>query len=172
MKLDREMVDYLNRLKEASGATNATLAEEINVSVSTVQRYLTGDVKDADSEVTRKLIIALGGTPDNKHFPGGTSVSNLDTQSDRFAQMMEYRDAERVRTADQNDLIRDIYERIIKQKNRWIIALSVAPGVHILLDMTLLTIDAMNPNAGWIRHALGLLLPFVGNWLVSGGSAK
>ena len=171
MKLDREMVDYLNELKEASGETNASLAEKINVSVSTVQRYLTGDVKDADPAVARKLIIALGGTLDGRHFPGSMSVSNLDTRSDGFAQMMEYRDAERERTADQNDLIRDIYERIIRQKNRWIITLSIVLGLHILLDMTLLTMDVMNPNAGWIRRALGLLLPFVGNWLV-GGAAR
>ena len=172
VKLDRDMVDYLSKLKAASGETNASLAEEINVSVSTVQRYLVGDVKDADPEVARRLIIAMGGTPNNRYFPQDTPVSDIDTRPDGFMQKMEYRDAERERTEDQNDLIRDIYERIIKQKNRWIIVLSIVLGLHVLLDMMLLTIDAMTPKVGWIRHALGLLFPIAESRLISGGGLR
>ena len=61
MQILPEMVEYAKQLKANCKKTNTDLAEETFMSVSNVQRYINGDVGNADPEAYRRLILALGG---------------------------------------------------------------------------------------------------------------
>lgn len=56
---------YLNALKEAKGLTRQQLADKSGVSLSTVERVLSGKAKNASFDVLRALTFALEGTLDD-----------------------------------------------------------------------------------------------------------
>ena len=146
MKITQDMVAQTKRLKSDCGKTNQEIAEETFMSVSNVQRYINGDVKDADPDAYRRLIASIGGNPDEFFQP---SPDQSQADRDLYRKLISQHNAELAR-------MQTIYEASIAYKNRWIRVLAVVIFVLVAFNMTMLLIDVLNPDAGWIRKILGL----------------
>ena len=153
MKITPEMIAYARQLKESCGKINPDIAEEIGMSTSNVQRYINGDVKDADPEAYRSLILALGGDP---AVVFGTPAPASD-QLDRLLAAYDARhekELERLSLAKQETI--DSKHHAICTKDKWINRLSIVIAVLFVLIIALLIwslkLDSMISDFGMIQY--------------------
>ena len=155
MQITDEMLDEMKRLKKESGKTCQDIAAEAFVSSSTVQRYMSGAVKEADTGSFNRIMSAIGGDnepgPDECAAPAPPSdtAPSLDEISQQhYCQLIAAHKAEL-------DRMQGFYIRTIRYKNRWIRFLASLLLLLFALLVIVLLIDIVNPNIGWFRHLFG-----------------
>lgn len=126
------MKTYLNQLKSERNMTNQQIADLSGVSLSTVNRIMSGAAKNPSHEAVTSICTALGGSMDDA--PAHQPDSIVDALEQHFAREREH------------------YEAQIRTKDIWIRALAIAFGVLMMFLLAALFIDMFNPNVGWIRE--------------------
>lgn len=153
MQITDEMIDEMKRLKKESGKTCQDIADEAFVSSSTVQRYMSGAVKEADTGSFNRIMTAIGGAdePLQPAPQAADTVPSLDEISQQhYCQLIAAHKAEL-------DRMQGFYTRTIRYKNRWIRFLASLLLLLFVLLVTVLLIDIANPNIGWFRRIFGRL---------------
>ena len=157
LKITPEMVEYTKQLKAACGKINPDIAEEAYMSTSNVQRYINGDVKDADPEAYRRLILALGGDPDMVFNP---SVPTQPFSSETLSQLLDSYDRKHDKEIDRlkeaHKETTDVQKASIVHKDKWINKLSIVILILFVMVVTLLIwslkIDSMIADFGMIQY--------------------
>lgn len=140
------MKDYLNRLKNEKNLTNQQIANLSGVSLSTVNRIMSGAAKNPSHEAVTSICTALGG--DMQEMAGDEPPADserLDTLTrvlEGYEQQFEY--------------VRAAYEAQLKHRDRWIRVLAIALTVLVLGFISVLLVDLFNPNVGWIRDLFNI----------------
>ena len=157
MDITKDMSRRAKRLKEESGKTYQDIAQETHMSQTSVHRYISGDVKDADPDSYNRIMSAIGGDdepgPDECAAPAppaDTSPSLDDIAQQHYQHLIAAHDAELA-------WMQELYNRTIRYKNRWINFLSALLLLLFVLVIIALLIDIANPNVGWFRHLFGRL---------------
>ena len=152
MDITKGMSNRAKKLKEKSGKSYQDIAEETHMSQSSVHRYISGDVKDADPDSYSRIMAAIGGTdepgPDECAAPAPPSdtAPSLDEISQQhYCQLIASHKAEL-------DRMQGFYTRAIRYKNRWINVLAALLFLLFALLVIVLFIDIANPGIGWFRH--------------------
>lgn len=131
--------------KLRQGLSDTQLADMCDLSHSTVSRAFSG--KTEPSEYTLNAMeTALGTSREPQEEADTDGISLLQYQA-----LMENRIA-RMR-AFYNMLLAE-KDRAIAEKRRWIIFLVALSIAILLLSFTMIAIDAMSPNIGWIRKSI------------------
>lgn len=158
MKITQDMAARLQQLKDASGKTYQDLADEVLMSASSIQRYVTGEVKDANPESYDRIVDALisGGASDTPSVlppepapssaPDGMAADEIAQQ--HYRHLIATHEAELAR-------LQSLYNRSIRYKDRWIIALSSALLLFLIFTIIILLIDIANPDIGWFQGLFG-----------------
>nr|DAL06307.1 MAG TPA: Regulatory protein [Caudoviricetes sp.] len=158
MDITKDMSRRAKRLKDESGKTYQDIAQETHMSQTSVHRYISGDVKDADPDSYGRIMAAIGGDDD----PGeddcampapqaaDTAPSLDEIAQQHYQHLIAAHDAELAR-------MQELYNRTIRYKNRWINFLSALLLLLFVLVIIVLLIDITNPNVGWFRHLFGRL---------------
>lgn len=127
------------KLKNQSGVTLRQLSEAVNVSESTLSRYLNGSIIPPE-DIAHRIMEFL-------QAEAAESAIEHATQGD----MEDMHSAlESIKTIYESR-ITDLWKIIddLKQSRR---ALSIALTVAIIFIFVLFTIDLLNPNAGWFQR--------------------
>lgn len=140
-----ERLEQIRREKNRQGLSDTQLADMCDLSHSTVSRAFSG--KTEPSEYTLNAMeTALGTTQTHKE-----EISPDEMTLRQYQSLMESRIA-RMR-AFYNMLLAE-KDRAIAEKRRWIIFLVAMSIAIILLSFTMIAIDALSPNIGWIRRRI------------------
>ena len=131
--------------KLRQGLSDTQLADMCDLSNSTVSRAFSG--KTEPSEYTLNAMETALGT-DHTHKE---EISPDEMTLRQYQSLMESRIA-RMR-AFYNMLLAE-KDRAIAEKRRWIIFLVAMSIAIILLSFTMIAIDALSPNIGWIRRSI------------------
>lgn len=157
MNITKDMAKRAKSLKEESGKTYQDIAEETHMSQSSVHRYISGDVKDADPDSYSRIMAAIGGDDDPcpdecvaPAPPADTGLSPDDIAQQHYLHLIAAHKAEL-------DRMQGFYTRAIRYKNRWINVLAALLFLLFALLVIVLLIDIASPNIGWFRHILGRL---------------
>lgn len=157
MDITKDMSKRAKRLKEESGKTYQDIAQETHMSQTSVHRYISGDVKDADPDSYNRIMAAIGGDdepgPDECAAPAppaDTGLSPDEIAQQHYLHLIATHKAELAR-------IQELYDRTICYKNRWINFLSALLLLLFTLVIIVLLIDIANSNIGWFRHLFGQL---------------
>lgn len=157
MDITKDMSKRAKQLKEESGKTYQDIAQETHMSQSSVHRYISGDVKDADPDSYGRIMAAIGGDdepgPDECEAPAppaDTAPSLDEISQQHYCQLIAAHKAEL-------DRMQGFYTRTIRYKNRWIRFLVALLLLLFALLIIALLIDITNPNIGWFRHIFSRL---------------
>ena len=140
-----QRLDEIRREKNRQGLSDTQLADMCDLSHSTVSRAFSG--KTEPSEYTLNAMETALGTSREPQEEADTDGITLR----QYQALMENRIA-RMR-AFYNMLLAE-KDRVISEKRRWIIFLVALSIAIILLSFTMIAIDAMSPNIGWIRRSI------------------
>ena len=158
MDITKDMSRRAKRLKDESGKTYQDIAQETHMSQTSVHRYISGDVKDANPDSYGRIMAAIGGDDD----PGeddcampapqaaDTAPSLDEIAQQHYCQLITAHKAEL-------DRMQGFYTRTIQYKNRWIRFLAALLLLLFAILIIVLLIDITNPNIGWFRHLFGQL---------------
>lgn len=157
MDITKGMSDRAKKLKEKSGKSYQDIADETHMSQSSVHRYISGDVKDADPDSYNRIMSAIGGGdepgPDECAPPAPPSDTGLpldEIAQQHYCQLITAHKAEL-------DRMQGFYTRTIQYKNRWIRFLAALLLLLFALLIIVLLIDITNPGIGWFRRVFGRL---------------
>lgn len=140
-----DRLEAIRTEKNRQGLSDTQLADMCDLSHSTVSRAFSG--KTEPSEYTLSAMeTALGTNQEPPDSPFEESMALRQYQS-----LMENRIA-RMRSF-YNMLLAE-KDRAIAEKRRWIIFLVALSIAIILLSFTMIAIDALSPNIGWIRRSI------------------
>ncbi len=122
--------------KDELRLTTQKIAEDINVSNSTLSKFLSGETKSASIELISALCRYLGVSLDEYYeivprdsIFSGPEVSRLRAQV-------------------------ELYETAIRKKDRWIRALAIALGAVLLGIIAVLAIDLLRHDVGWFQFSI------------------
>lgn len=157
MNITKDMSARARRLKEESGKTYQDIAKETHMSQTSVHRYISGDVKDADPDSYGRIMAAIGGDDEPESAecaapapPADTSLSPDEIAQQHYRHLIAAHKAELAR-------MQELYNRTIRYKNRWINFLSALLLLLFVLVIIVLLIDITNPDVGWFRHLFSRL---------------
>ena len=140
-----DRLEAIRSEKQRQGLSDTQLADMCDLSHSTVSRAFSG--KTEPSEYTLNAMETALGT-DHTHKE---EISPDEMTLRQYQSLMESRIA-RMR-AFYNMLLAE-KDRAIAEKRRWIIFLVAMSIAIILLSFTMIAIDALSPNIGWIRRSI------------------
>lgn len=140
-----DRLEAIRSEKHRQGLSDTQLADMCDLSHSTVSRAFSG--KTEPSEYTLNAMETALGT--NREHQEEDPPEDITLR--QYQALMENRIA-RMR-AFYNMLLAE-KDRAIAEKRRWIIFLVVLSIAIILLSFTMIAIDAMSPNIGWIRKSI------------------
>lgn len=140
-----DRLEAIRTEKNRQGLSDTQLADMCDLSHSTVSRAFSG--KTEPSEYTLNAMETALGT-DHTHKE---EISPDEMTLRQYQSLMESRIA-RMR-AFYNMLLAE-KDRAIAEKRRWIIFLVAMSIAIILLSFTMIAIDALSPNIGWIRRRI------------------
>lgn len=170
--------NYLTTLKTKTGLTYEAIAEKSERSISTVKNLCSGKTEDPRIDTVAPVLYALGGSMDEMLNPGmnkdeikETSVFALkDVYEYQIAAMKETNEAHisnirahyeqhhadlkenyEKRLADKRELIQS-YEDHIKSLERDCRSSKIAFWICVVVFVTVLIAEVMNPNLGWFRY--------------------
>lgn len=175
--MDSKIVaNYLTALKEKSGLTYEVIAEKSGRSVSTVKNLLSGKSEDPRLDTVAPVIYAMGGSLDEMYTGKSkdrmkeysissikeiyeyqlsemakmseTHISNIRTHYEQHRQ--DYKDSLEKRIEDKDNIIAQQHEHIKTLKKEGLTKLSFAL-ISVAILLTILILEVMNPNLGWIR---------------------
>ena len=140
-----ERLEAIRSEKHRQGLSDTQLADMCDLSHSTVSRAFSG--KTEPSEYTLNAMETALGTSREPQEEAATDGITLR----QYQALMENRIA-RMR-AFYNMLLAE-KDRAISEKRRWIIFLVALSLAILLLSFSMIAIDAMSPNIGWIRKSI------------------
>lgn len=140
-----DRLEAIRSEKHRQGLSDTQLADMCDLSHSTVSRAFSG--KTEPSEYTLNAMETALGTSREPQEEANTEDITLR----QYQALMENRIA-RMR-AFYNMLLAE-KDRAIAEKRRWIIFLVALSLAILLLSFTMIAIDAMSPNIGWIRKSI------------------
>lgn len=140
-----DRLEAIRTEKNRQGLSDTQLADMCDLSHSTVSRAFSG--KTEPSEYTLNAMETALGTGSAPPEAAGQEDMTLR----QYQALMENRIA-RMR-AFYNMLLAE-KDRAIAEKRRWIIFLVAMSIAIILLSFTMIAIDALSPNIGWIRRRI------------------
>lgn len=140
-----DRLEAIRSEKQRQGLSDTQLADMCDLSHSTVSRAFSG--KTEPSEYTLNAMETALGTSREPQEEANTEDITLR----QYQALMENRIA-RMR-AFYNMLLAE-KDRAISEKRRWIIFLVALSIAILLLSFSMIAIDAMSPNIGWIRKSI------------------
>ena len=147
MVLTEQAVKRLQELKDQCGLTNDEIGRRAGLSTATVRRYIVGDVKDAPRASVEKVIIALGGAPEDflpkQEAPESVIYKNLYENSRRECK-------------ETVDRLTASHEKALASKDKWINRLfwvTVVMGVLLIFAIVwAIRLDFLIPHYGFIKY--------------------
>ena len=113
--------------------THQDIADESGVSINAVAQFLRGETKNTYIQTAAPICKALGVSIDDCY---GIAREDRSTEANELRQKL----------AHTEQLCR-VYKRI-----------AAVSSVLVGLALIALIVDLLNPNVGWVRHALGLAM--------------
>lgn len=165
------VAEYLSLLKAKTGLTYEAIAEKSNRSESSVKNLCTGKSDDPRIDTIAPIVYALGGSMDEMLNPKKskdelkeTSVIALkDTYEFQAHMLKETNEAHinniRAHYEQHHEDLKENYERRLADKRELIDTLRIElrsskifSWICVLILVTLLIAEVMNPNLGWFRY--------------------
>lgn len=121
------LVHRLVQLKEKSGLTNQQIADKSGVPLSTVTRVFNGQTDNPNYQTVANIVIAMKGSLDD--------IEGIERPCEETP-----------------DKVIELYERSIAQKNQYIKLLAIVCIALVSIIVTVLLIDILNGNIGFVRY--------------------
>lgn len=164
----RLVANYLTKLKERTGLTYEAIAEESEMSVSTIKNLFSGKTEDPRLGTIVPIIYIMNGSVDEMLGKSKKEIADISVAS--IKDMYEFQLEEHRKTSEahienirnhyeqhrkdymesqekQNALTDKLYEEKCKENRLFKILTSVGFGILIAL----LILEVANPNLGWLR---------------------
>lgn len=177
--MDAKLVaEYLSTLKGKTGLTYEAIAEKSNRSESSVKNLCLGKSEDPRVDTIAPIVYALGGSMDEMLNPKKskdelkeTSVIALKDSYEHQASLLKETNEIHInnirthyeqhhedlkenferRLADKRELIESYKEHIKTLEKEFLIS-KIALCVCVVVFITVLIAELMNPNLGWFRY--------------------
>lgn len=152
--MEKSISGILSEHKRKIGVTNQWIADTAKVSKATVDRVLSGGAKAPRYETLQAIASAVGCSmasiegmlPEDEEALQPTSESCPENDL-FFAMICSLKD----QIADQ----RDRHDAELRHTRKWLIIVVIVCLTLVGVLVTILMIDILNPNVGWIRGARG-----------------
>lgn len=139
-----ERIEAIMQERNKQGLSIQQLADMCGISASTVSRTLAGKTEPTDFTIMA-MEEALGITDKPVGDPIMERVAS-DPILERYLNMQEMRIVR----------LRAHYNMLLAEKNRWIMLLFILCLVFVIFICSILVLDVLHPDIGWIREKLGL----------------
>lgn len=136
------MSDYLNRLKDEHGLSLNQISDISGISLSTVSRIFSGQAESANLSTLADIVKAMNGSFDEML---GIELSKAEKPTQG-----KPTDGKTAEDTNVQRLI-EVYERTVKDKNKWISLLFVLLFIIIAAILGVLIYDFSNLDIGYIR---------------------
>ena len=165
------IANYINKKRLDAGLTYEAIANEMNISESTVKNLCTGKTKNPGIETVMPIMEAVGGSYDEMLFPDKSKdevketslLAMKDIYENQLTAIKESYDAQinSIRghyEQHHKDLVDNFEKRLADKKeiNKTLKTMCIIFGVAFcicaIILVTLLIAEVMNPNLGWIRY--------------------
>lgn len=140
----KSRIERINAARKEHGLSIQQLADMCGISASTVSRTLAGKTEPTDFTITA-MEESLGITDKPVGEPIMERVSS-DPILERYINMQEMRIIR----------LRAHYNMLLTEKNRWIMLLFILSLILVMFICSILVLDVLHPDIGWIRQKLGL----------------
>ena len=164
------VANYLSSLKSKTGLTYEAIAEISNRSESTVKNLCLGKAEDPRIDTVAPVVYALGGSMDEMLNPKQSKDELKETSVIALKDSYEYQASLLKETTEahignirshyqqHHEDLKENYERRLADKREHIETLKqelrtskIFSWICILVLVTLLVAEVMNPNLGWIK---------------------
>ena len=169
--MDKDLVaNYLNALKKKTGLTYEAIAKKSKRSESTVKNLCLGKAEDPRIDTVAPVVYALGGSMDEMLNPDKNKDELKETSVIALKDSYEFQAALLKETSEihignirshyeqHHEDLKENYERRLADKREHIETLKqelrtskIFSWICILVLVTLLVAEVMNPNLGWIK---------------------
>lgn len=168
MEKTDQIMEKLQKLKTECKLTNQQIGELSGLSPTTVQRYLSGTIKDAPIDTISRIIIAMGGAPkeilgDATPPPDRSSeialyeriIESINRRHEAEVEQLHFAYSETLKANERalEDMRASHKDQLIYYR-RWVRALAITIGILFFIIITLFMIDITNPDVGWFRKIL------------------
>lgn len=140
----KERIDRINAARKEHGLSIQQFADMCGISASTVSRTLVGKTEPTDFTISA-MEGSLGITDNPMGDPIMERVAS-DPILERYLNMQEMRIVR----------LRAHYNMLLAEKNRWIMLLFILCIVFVIFISSILVLDVLHPDIGWIQEKLGL----------------
>ena len=140
--------ERLVQMKASSNLTTQQLADKSGVPASTITRMLNGQTEEPTFSNIAKVVKAMNGSLDELVGLPPKTVTVV----------------EKVPIPTDERLI-DLYERTIKNKNRWLKWLFITNLSLVLFLIGLLIYDLSNPDMGWYQAVRSIFNEGIGTFM-------
>lgn len=144
METVNERIKAIIQERNKQGLSIQQLADMCQISASTVSRTLSGKTEPTDFTINA-MEGALGITDNPMGDPIMERVAS-DPILERYLNMQEMRIVR----------LRAHYNMLLAEKNRWIMMLFILCLVFVIFICSILVLDVLHPDIGWVREKLGL----------------
>lgn len=125
----------LVEMKDKCGLTNQQIADKSGVPVGTVSRVLAGQTDDPNFSTVANIVLAMGGSLDELVGIAPKQMTVVETK-----------------TIEADEKLIALYEKTIKDKNKWIVVLFSILSVLLAGVIALFAYDFTHPDRGWYQE--------------------
>ena len=140
--------EKLVEMKKKSGISTQQTADQSGVPASTITRMLSGQTEEPTFSNIAKVVKTWGGSLDE--------LAGIEPKTITVVEKVPIPTDER---------LIDLYERTIKNKNRWLKWLFITNLSLVLFLIGLLIFDLSNPDMGWYQAVRSILNEGVGTFM-------
>lgn len=146
------VANYLSALKEKEKLTYKAIADLSKLSESTVKNLCLGNTPDPRLDTVAPVVYALGGSIDEMYCPEKFKKKSAGCDEHIHKQHHDdIKDSYEKRLADKKEIIESQREHINTLKKENLIT-KIALCVCVVVFITVLIAEVMNPNLGWFRY--------------------
>lgn len=146
-----EMLDWCKERKARLGLTNAKISDLSGVPKGTVDRLFAGEHVDAKFETVRPIVKCLVGG----EFDVNTCIAPDKVQMEHQAEIIEQQQQTIHRLEEEKANMLEFFEKQIKIKRKFNVILVVSLIFTLLIIITALIIDRLNPEIGFFWLIFG-----------------
>lgn len=149
-----DIVDGIIQKKNAIGMTNQQLADASGVPKATIDRILRHDTPNPTMQTVLDLAAAVGYSFSNHQAPIAPIPEENKIRDPMTLHMIDYYERRGVAYEERIKRITAHFNMLLAEKNRWIKFSLILNIILIVFLVTILIVDILHPDIGWVREQL------------------
>lgn len=149
-----EILDGIFRKQTEIGMTNQQFSDASSVPKATIERIKRGDTTNPTMQTILDLAAAVGYSFSNHPDPVAPIPEENKIRDPMTLHMIDYYERRGVAYEERIKRVTAHFNMLLAEKNRWIKFLLTTNIILIVFLVTILIVDILHPDIGWVRDQL------------------